>query len=132
MLEPLEARLLRPHQSPRARPAAIRFFARSGHSFVAEEAGRPRGFVLAQALWQGDRATVLATRLVAEDERTRKALLAALTKSAYDAGAYEVALAAEGTEDATLEEAGFVPGPRLFVRRLGSQGARGEHRGVLE
>jgi len=66
-LAALEARLLARHQTPRTGPAALRFFARTGHSFVAEEGGRARGFVLAQPLWQGDRATVFVTRLLADD-----------------------------------------------------------------
>jgi len=99
---------------------------------VAEEAGTPLGFVLAQPLWQGDRTTVLATRLVAKTPEVKKALLAALAKSAYDAGAYEVAVVGDEAEKDELNEAGFVSGPRLFVRALGSRGARGEHRGVLE
>ncbi len=131
-LAELEAAALKPHQRERTNPAAIAFFARSGHSFVAEEAGTPLGFVLAQPLWQGDRATVLATRLVAKTPEVKEALLAALTKSAYDAGAYEVAVVGDETEEAALKQAGFVAGPRLFVRALGSRGARGEHRGVLE
>ncbi len=128
----LETRLLKPHQTPRAQSAALRFFARSGHSFVAEEKGRPLGFVLAQPVWQGDRATVLVSRLVAENEETHLALLAALLKSAYDAAAYEVAYPAEDEAATLVAELGFAPGPRLFVRALGSRGARGEHRGVLE
>ncbi len=131
-LASLEARFLSSHQTPRTGAAALRFFARSGHSFVAEEGGRVRGFVLAQPVWQGDRATVLVTRLVAVDEEVHEALLTALLKSAYDAAAYEVAYPAEEEDRAFLERIGFVPGPRLFVRALGSRGARGEHRGVLE
>ena len=131
-LASLEARSLSSRQTPRTGAAALRFFARSGHSFVAEVGGRVRGFVLAQPVWQGDRATVLVTRLVAVNEEVREALLTALLKSAYDAAAYEVAYPAEDGDRAFLAGLGFVPGPRLFVRALGSRGARGEHRGVLE
>ncbi len=131
-LAALEVRLLAPHQTPRTGAAALRFFSRTGHSFVAEEGGRARGFVLAQALWQGDRATVLVTRLLADDPEVRRALLLALVKSAYDAAAYEVACPAEDEDEALFAELDFVPGPRLFVRALGSRGARGAHRGVLE
>jgi len=131
-LAELEAAALKPHQRERTNRAALVFFSRTGHSFVAEEEGRPLGFVLAQPLWQGDRATVLATRLVAKSPEVEEALLAALTKSAYDAAAYEVAVVGDDLEADTLTSLGFVAGPRLFVRALGSRGARGEHRGVLE
>ncbi len=129
-LTAFEARWLPPGRTPRSGDAALRFFARSGHSFVAEEDG-VRGFVLAQALWQGDRATVIASRLLADGPDALLALLRALEKSAYDAGAYEVALLAqEGSPLAeAAQRAAFVPGPRLFVRVLGS---RKETRGVLE
>ena len=134
LLAELEARLLPPGWRPRATQAAVAFYARSGHSFLAEEEGSPRGFVLAQPLWQGDRATVVVTRLLAEDEETALALLRAVEKSAYDAAAYEVALFVEpgGGLEAPAGELGFRPGPRLWTRVLGSRGARGETRGVLE
>ncbi len=129
-LAAFEARWLPEGRTPRTGPAALRFFARSGHSFVAEAEGI-RGFVLAQALWQGDRATVLATRLLADGPEAYRALLAALEKSAYDAAAYEVALLAD--PESPLAEAArsldFVPGPRLYLRVLGSRPAT---RGVLE
>lgn len=129
-LAAFEARWLPEGRAGRTGTAAIRFFARSGHSFVAEAEG-VRGFVLAQAIWQGDRATVLATRLLADAPETYRALLAALEKSAYDAAAYEVALLAD--TGSPLAEAAlaqrFTPGPRLYLRVLGSRPAT---RGVLE
>jgi len=129
-LADFEARRLPEGRTGRTGPAALGFFARSGHSFVAEEDGL-RGFVLAQPLWQGDRATVLATRLLADGPETARALLAALTKSAHDAAAYEVALLAD--PESPLAEAaraqGFVAGPRLYARVLGR---RRDPRGVLE
>lgn len=129
-LTAFEARWLPQGRTSRSGEAALRFFARSGHSFVAE-AEEVQGFVLAQALWQGDRATVIVSRLLANGPEAYEALLRALEKSAYDAGAYEVALFAD--EESPLAEAAkkaaFVPGPRLFVRVLGS---RKETRGVLE
>ncbi len=129
-LERLEAELRPGDKRPRANAAALRFFARSGHSFVAEDEDGAQGFVLAQPLWQGDRATVLVTRLVAR-EHALGPLLKALEKSAYDAAAYELALPApEGSPLARAAlDAGYYPGPRLFAKRLGS--SMGE-RGVLE
>ncbi|HNR00770.1 MAG TPA: DUF1999 family protein [Trueperaceae bacterium] len=85
--------------------AALRFFERSGHSFVAEAAGGSAagapgegagdavGFLLAQAVWTGERPTVHAHRLVArgaDAAGARSALARALVKSAYDAGVYDL------------------------------------------
>jgi len=77
----------------RTSEAALRFFERSEHSFVADENGRVMGAVFAQSVWQGDRPTVLVTRVwVAPDapEGTAAGLLRVCTKSAYDAAIYEV------------------------------------------
>ena len=138
-LRELERRVFpdRPESFYRANLAALRFYARSGHSFVASDDQEPRGFVLAQAVWQGDRATVLATRIAAESAEVYGGLLRALVKSAYDANAYEVALLAEpGVNrelDRQLAEAGLTSSGRtLFVRVLGSRAGRGESAGVLE
>jgi hypothetical protein len=129
-LERLEQDLRPDDEKPRTNAAALRFFARSGHSFVAEDEHGVQGFVLAQPLWQGDRATVLVTRLIARAHALGP-LLKALEKSAYDAAAYELALPAdEGTPLAGAAlNAGYYPGPRLFAKRLGSASGR---RGVLE
>ncbi|WP_117238294.1 DUF1999 family protein [Thermus sediminis] len=113
----------------------LRFFARTGHSFLAE-AEEPLGFALAQAVWQGEATTVLVTRIEGRTEEALRGLLRAVVKSAYDAGVYEVALHLDpgrrDLERALLEE-GFAVGPLvLAVRVLGSRGARGERRGVLE
>lgn len=120
----------------RTTPAALRFFSRSGHSFLAHFAGEVHGFVLAQAVWQGDRVTVLITRLLADSTDAYRGLLAAVVKSAYDAGVYEVALhvdAGNAPVIRALSEAGFTVGPLLLaVRVLGSRGQRGETTGVLE
>jgi len=115
---------------------ALRFFARTGHSFLAEKGEEPLGFALAQAVWQGEATTVLITRIEGEGEEVLQGLLRAVVKSAYDAGVYEVALhldpSRKALERALLEE-GFAVGPLvLCVRVLGSRGARGERRGVLE
>lgn len=100
--------------------ATLRFFGRSGHSFVAESVGDDGeaacgGFVLAQAVWSGQRPSVHVTRLAAAavaPVAVRSALVKALVKSAYDAGVYDLsfrtpradpelreALAAEGFLD---------------------------------
>jgi hypothetical protein len=115
---------------------ALRFFARTGHSFLAEKGEEPLGFALAQAVWQGEGTTVLITRIEGEGEEVLQGLLRAVVKSAYDAGVYEVALHLDpkrkALERALLME-GFAVGPLvLCVRVLGSRGARGERRGVLE
>jgi len=138
-LAALERRVFpeRPETFYRATLPALRFYGRSGHSFVADEGGNLLGFVLAQAVWQGDRATVLATRIAAENGEVYTGLLRALVKSAYDANAYEVALLTEPGErrelDRALGETGLQDsGRRLFVRVLGGRGLRGGDRGVLE
>ncbi|GLV46988.1 Fe-S-binding reductase [Thermus sp. LT1-2-5] len=115
---------------------AVRHFARTGHSFLAEEGEAPLGFALAQAVWQGEAATVLIARIEGQSQEALEGLLAAVVKSAYDAGVYQVALHLD-PERRDLEEAlkaqGFAIGPLvLAVRVLGSRGARGETRGVLE
>lgn len=125
-----------PEHHYRATPAALRFFSRSGHSFVASDGGQILGLVLAQALWQGDRVTVLITRLLSHHPQATAALLAAVVKSAYDAGVYEVAMHANPHDPSLatlLEQQGFRLGPTvLAVRVLGSRGQRGELQGVLE
>ncbi|MBX3139534.1 MAG: DUF1999 family protein [Trueperaceae bacterium] len=98
--------------------AALRFFERSGHSFVAEvgdaavvdsaatdsTAGAElAGFLLAQAVWTGERPTVHAHRLAAHEDATaeaRAALAGALVKSAYDAGVYDLVFRTPRTDDA--------------------------------
>lgn len=94
--------------------AALRFFERSGHSFVAEvddgvadsaptdtAAGAElAGFLLAQAVWTGERPTVHAHRLVARAEGTSDALAKALVKSAYDAGVYDLVFRTPRADDA--------------------------------
>jgi len=121
----------------RCQPAALRFFARSNHSFVAADETGLHGFVLAQAVWQGDRATVLVTRIAGKNDAVYGGLLKALLKSAYDANAYEVALLVDENERPDLNQAarenGFSDsGRKMLVRVLGSRGAKGEAGGVLE
>ncbi len=130
-LEKLERRLApeRSKHGYRATPASLRYYSRTRHSFVAEEDGELHGFLLAQAVWQGDRATVLVTRALADDPETLEGLLRALVKSAYDAAAYEVALLVDPEEDPTLARAAQATGladskRRLFARVLGARGNR--------
>lgn len=134
----LERQLLgqQPTHRYRCTPAALRFFSRSGHSFVAVEADEIMGVALAQAVWQGDQVTVLITRLLSRSDEATRALLGAVVKSAYDAGVYEVAMHVDPNNPAmrqALQDHGFQLGPLVLgVRVLGSRGERGEVAGVLE
>lgn len=72
--------------------AALKFYGRTEHSFVAEE-GEVFGFVLAQSVWQGDRPAALIRTLTAAEGApadTAAGLLHAVVKSAYDSAVYEV------------------------------------------
>ena len=115
---------------PRLTLASATFHARSGHSFILEaEGGAAEGFVLAHAVWNGERPVVRATRLVAEESGARAALAESLTKSAYDAAVYDLEVEVPD-DDAGLGEslggARFRPAPsRLFRRTLGSRGVNG-------
>ncbi|PNY80196.1 DUF1999 domain-containing protein [Deinococcus koreensis] len=74
-------------------PAALKFYERSEHSFVADQGGTLQGFVLAQAVWQGDRPTVLIRTLSQTPDApagTPEGLFQAVIKSAYDTAVYEV------------------------------------------
>lgn len=117
-------------QEPMLSAGALSFYARSGHAFVAIRDGRPCGFALAQAVWDGRRPTLRLRPLAvadAADDEARAALLEAVTKSAYDAAVYDlVADAAEGDlrTQSILEREGWRPEPvRSFRRTLGSRGA---------
>ncbi len=100
--------------------AALKFFERSEHSFVATDGGETlRGALLAQAVWQGDRPVVLVVQVLlsAEDAgnagasdsgaEVAQGLLHACVKSAYDSAVYEVhfPLSAELGAAAHAEEA---------------------------
>lgn len=114
--------------------ATLRFFERSGHSFTAErvdEAGAAVacGFVLAQAVWTGERPTVHATRLAVDPvaaHEARRALLAALVKSAFDAGVYDLLFRTPKTDDALrvgLAAEGYLPDDHVTLQLvLGSRG----------
>lgn len=108
------------------------FHSRTGHSFVAESAGQPLGFVLASAIWTGGRPTLRMERLALADAAGGKvahALLAALVKSAYDAGVYDLlaelpavdAVGREALQASDFKEAEAV----LYARTLGSRGQAG-------
>jgi len=137
-LHELERRIFPEHPEDFYRTAlpALRFYTRSGHSFVADSGEALKGFILAQAVWQGDRATVLATRIAASDAETYTGLLRALVKSAYDAGAYEVAILVEPGLSSELEKALEEneirdSGRIMYARVLGQRGASGEKGNVL-
>jgi hypothetical protein len=106
--------------------ASLQFHARSGHSFAAVRDGVLCGFVLAHAVWTGGRAVVRSERFVAEGQAAAAALLAALVKSAYDAGVYDLLVELplqDAAGVAALEQAGFAEqDTRLFSRVLGSRG----------
>ncbi len=107
--------------------AALGFYARTGHAFVAERAGRTLGVVLAHAVWDGARPTVtIARTAVAEDApEARRALLEAVVKSAYDAAVYDLVADVPVSDRATaavLAEAWHERPTRRFERQLGSRG----------
>lgn len=105
--------------------AALSFYERSGHSFVLEEQGEAGGFLLAQAVWDGQRPTVTVRRNVASSEAGRMALLEAVTKSAYDAGVYDLVVEQPEVDEAgkaALAASGYSPRhTRLYSRVLGSR-----------
>ena len=113
---------------PRAGEASLRFFARTGHAFVAEGEGGVLGFALAQAVFDGERPTLFVSRLASPppgDDDTVRALLRAVTKSAYDAGVYDVQVdlpAEDVVAAAALAAQDYRPAARsVFMRHLGSR-----------
>lgn len=122
---------------PVVNAASLRYFARSGHAFVAERVAPDgtascRGFVLAHAVWGGDRAAVQTSRLAtaeAEESAVTAALLAALTKSAYDAGVYDLSVTLPRGDTAlgdALAQATFQQDASVTFRRaLGSRARNG-------
>lgn len=111
--------------------AAMRYFARTEHSFCALEPGDDDevlvlGFVLAQAIWQGDRPIVWVSSVRAHPDAPAGAtagLLHACVKSAYDAAVYEIHLAADRVLWPIAQREGFADeGARHVVRRLGTLG----------
>ena len=115
--------------STTASAGSASFHSRTGHSFVAELDGEPRGFVLATAIWTGGRPLVRMERLATrdpDDMPAREALLAALVKSAYDAGVYDLLAElpdADSRGAEALEATDFRPARvKMFERVLGSRG----------
>ena len=109
---------------------SLSFFGRTGHSFVLERSGEPSGFLLAQSVWDGKRPTVSIVRFAAQPDSGLVALLEALTKSAYDAGVYDI-VAAVPEVDAPGREALERSDYRLrrnvvYSRVLGSRSREGQ------
>ncbi len=111
---------------PVAGRAGTSFHARSGHSFVAEREGEVHGFVLASAQWSGGRPAVRVERLAGTGPEALDALVAALVKSAYDAGVYDLEAALPAADEAGIAalERGMFAARQVAVygRVLGSRG----------
>jgi hypothetical protein len=122
--------------------AALSFFARTGHAFVASagsepgppagvsagaERPRPVGLALAQAVWDGARPTVWLIRLIGEAP-VRRALAEAVVKSAYDAAVYTLVADVPGDDAdlaALMADSGWSErSVRRFERTLGSGALR--------
>lgn len=115
---------------------SVAYFQRSGHAFVALRRGDLLGFVLAHAVWNGQRPVVMADRLAVRDagpdragpERSevRLALIEALTKSAYDAAVYDIVVVAPEADhaaQAALLGRSYRRTPLVLLSRtLGSRG----------
>lgn len=112
--------------------SSLKFYLRTGHAFAAYLGEEARGFVLAQAIWNGTRPTVYLSRLATAegDAPAKRALIEAVTKSAYDAAVYDLAAALPAADEVgcqTLEEARYKEeATRHYVRVLGSRGQRRE------
>jgi hypothetical protein len=114
--------------------AALRFYARSEHSFVAieangEEPSTVYGFILAQSIWMGDKALVWVSSLRVHPDAPpgcQPGLLHCVTKSAFDGAVYELALAADAHLEAIAIREGYKDMKHKFmVRLLGSRGSVG-------
>jgi hypothetical protein len=113
--------------------AALRFFARSEHSFAAIdqpglddlEPTQVFGFILAQSVWMGDKPAVWISGVRVHPDApagTLPGLLHASVKSAYDAAVYEVHLAADRHLWPFAQREGFKDtGLRHVVRYLGTR-----------
>ena len=104
--------------------AALKFFERSEHSFLADDGQTVQGVILAQPVWQGDRPVVLVVQVLLAEHappETASGLLHACIKSAYDTAVYEVhfPLTPELEAAAAAEEAHVLG--RYAVRHLGSR-----------
>ena len=116
---------------PALTPGSLSFYARSGHAFVACLDDAPQGFALAQAVWDGARPVLQASRLAAAGDAPAEVaalLLEALTRSAYDAAVYDLKLLVPETDERTrtaLHAQGFRLERLLaYGRTLGSRGRK--------
>lgn len=104
--------------------AALKFYERSEHSFVADDGAGVQGFILAQSVWQGDRPIVLIRTVAVRpgtDEAVVRGLLHAAVKSAYDTAVYEVHVPVSAAlAEAVQEEEAHVLG-RYAVVHLGTR-----------
>jgi hypothetical protein len=130
-LAPLDAAYAAEHAvAPVVGPAALAFYARSGHAFVAGPVAVPAGFVLAHAIWDGARPTVAIARLVAApaaEGAVHRALVEAVVKSAYDAAVYDLTIdlpASDAAAAAAFAEPWRERPVRRFERVLGSRSTR--------
>lgn len=113
---------------------ALKFYARSEHSFVAVDASsltdqQPSsvyGFILAQSVWMGDKAIVWVSSIRVHPDAPPgclPGLLHCVTKSAYDGAVYELHLAADGYLEAIALREGYKDvRTRHLIRVLGSRG----------
>ncbi|MDF1523714.1 MAG: DUF1999 family protein [Trueperaceae bacterium] len=130
-LAPLDAAYAAEHAlAPVVGRAALAFYARSGHAFVAGPVAAPAGFVLAHAIWDGARPTVAIARVVVAagaDGAVHRALVEAVVKSAYDAAVYDLTVdlpASDGAAAAAFAEPWRERPVRRFERVLGTRSSR--------
>lgn len=113
---------------------ALKFYERSEHSFVAEKDDVLYGAIFAQSVWQGDRPSVLVSRLWVREENLEVArgLLRACAKSTYDAAVYEIhaPFPKKWLELGTLEE--FKAQGLYGVRLMGGRSRGGPGVPLLE
>jgi hypothetical protein len=113
---------------------ALKFYERSEHSFVAEQDDVLQGAIFAQSVWQGDRPTVLVSRVWVrgDDLEIARGLLRACAKSTYDAAVYEIhaAFPQKWLELGTLEE--FKAEGLYGVRLMGGRSSTGPGVSLLE
>ena len=134
MLKPIDENYASRYElEPAFGRGSVSFYTRTGHAFVAIEDAVATGFVLGQAIFDGNRALLFVSRLAATDAagiESRRALAEAVTKSAYDAGVYDVlVLLPEADRDGqvAMEQARYRRSPvQLFGRVLGSRGLAGK------
>lgn len=129
-LAPLDAAYAAEHAlDPVIGLAALAFYARSGHAFVAGPVAAPAGFVLAHAVWDGARPTVVIARLVAGQGAgaVHRALVEAVVKSAYDAAVYDLTVdlpASDAVGAAAFAKPWRERPVRRFERVLGARSSR--------